>query len=63
VAKKDATRHELDTFDAWWRLDKCKQGNGFVLYTALTPAQVKALAAKVEALSEPLSELTSAVVS
>lgn len=66
VAKKDAGLvTELDTaFDALQaELDKYKQGNGFVLYTALTPAQVKALAAKVEALSEPLSELTSAVVS
>ena len=66
VAKKDAGLvTELDTaFDALQaELDQYKQGNGFVLYTALTPAQVKALAAKVEALSEPLSELTSAVVS
>lgn len=44
-------------------LDRYKRGEGFVLYSALTPAQVKALAAQVEALSEPLSELTSAVVS
>ena len=43
-------------------LDQHRDGTGFVLYTALTPAQVKALATKVEALSEPLSELTAAVV-
>ena len=66
VATKDPELvTELDTaFDALQaELDRYKQGTGFVLYTALTPAQVKALAAKVEALSEPLSELTSAVVS
>jgi iron uptake system component EfeO len=44
-------------------LDSYRRGTGFVLYTALTPAQVKSLAAQVEALSEPLSELTSTVVS
>lgn len=44
-------------------LDKHRKGDGFALYTDLAPAQVKALAAKVDALSEPLSELTSAVVS
>jgi iron uptake system component EfeO len=56
---------ELDTaFDALQNeLDQHRRGEGFVLYTSLTPAQVKALSAKVEALSEPLSELTSAVVS
>jgi iron uptake system component EfeO len=44
-------------------LDLYVVGDGFVLYTDLTPAQVKALATKVEALSEPLSELTATVVS
>ncbi len=66
VSKKDADLvAELDTaFDALQKeLDQYRKGDGFVLYTELTPAQVKALAAKVEALSEPLSELTSAVVS
>jgi iron uptake system component EfeO len=43
-------------------LDTYRSGTGFVLYTALTPAQVKELAAKVEALSEPLSRLTATVV-
>ena len=43
-------------------LDTYRAGTGFVLYTALTPAQVKELAAKVEALSEPLSRLTATVV-
>jgi iron uptake system component EfeO len=38
-------------------------GDGFVLYTDLTDAQVRELAAKVEALSEPLSQLTVTVVS
>jgi iron uptake system component EfeO len=66
VASKDAAlATELDTaFDALQKeLDLYKVGDGFVLYTALTPVQVKTLAAKVEALSEPLSELTAAVVS
>jgi iron uptake system component EfeO len=44
-------------------LDKYKKGDGFVLYTDLTDAQIKELAAKVEALSEPLAELTDTVVS
>ncbi len=44
-------------------LDKYRQGDGFVLYTDLTPAQVKELAASVDALSEPLSRLTTTVVS
>ena len=44
-------------------LDGYRVGNGFVLYTALTDAQVKELAAQVEALSEPLSRLTTTVVS
>ncbi len=43
-------------------LDQHAQGDGFVLYTDLTAAQVKALADAVNALSEPLAELTAAVV-
>lgn len=35
---------------------------GFVLYTELTPAQVKELSDAVNALSEPLSQLTAAAV-
>ena len=37
--------------------------DGFVLYTELTPAQVKELSNAVDALSEPLSQLTAAAVS
>ena len=44
-------------------LDQYRSGDGFVLYTDLTPAQVKNLAEAVDALSEPLSQLTATVVS
>jgi iron uptake system component EfeO len=44
------------------QLDKYKKGDGFVLYTELTPEQVKELSDSVNALSEPLSQLTAAVV-
>ena len=43
-------------------LDAQQSGDGFVLYTELTPAQVKELADAVNALGEPLSTLTAAVV-
>jgi len=43
-------------------LDQYKEGDGFVLYTDLTPEQVKGLADSVNALGEPLSTLTSVVV-
>jgi iron uptake system component EfeO len=43
-------------------LDQYRVGDGFVLYTDLTAAQVKELAAAVDALGEPLSKLTAAVV-
>ena len=44
------------------RLDQYRDGDGFVLYTELTDAQVKELADAVNALSEPLAGLTAAVV-
>lgn len=44
-------------------LDQHRDGEGFVLYTALTPEQVKALSDSVNALSEPLSRLTATVLS
>ena len=44
-------------------LDRYKRGDGFVLYTELTPAQIKALAASVDALAESLSKLTATAVS
>lgn len=44
-------------------LDLHRRGDGFVLYTALTPAQVRQLARAVDAVGEPLSRLTAVVVS
>jgi iron uptake system component EfeO len=43
-------------------LDQHRDGSGFVLYDALSEAEVKELSDSVNALSEPLSELTAAVV-
>ncbi|MEZ5182088.1 MAG: iron uptake system protein EfeO [Acidimicrobiales bacterium] len=42
-------------------LDEQRDGDGFVAYTALDEAEVKALADAVNALAEPLSELTAVV--
>ena len=43
-------------------LDEQREGDGFVLYGELSAQEVKDLAAAVNALSEPLSRLTAAVV-
>jgi iron uptake system component EfeO len=43
-------------------LDQHRRGDGFVYYDELSDAEVKALADAVNALSEPLSRLTAAVV-
>jgi iron uptake system component EfeO len=43
-------------------LDKYKSGTGYVSYTTLSTAQVKELSDEVNALSEPLSKLTSIIV-
>ncbi len=43
-------------------LDSHREGDGFVLYTDLSQDEVKALSDAVNALSEPLSLLTAAVV-
>ena len=43
-------------------LGEHRKGDGFVLYTELTADQIKTLADAVNALSEPLAELTAAVV-
>ena len=43
-------------------LDEQKKGDGFTYYDDLTPAEVKGLSDAVNALSEPLSKLTAAVV-
>lgn len=43
-------------------LDAHRSGDGFVLYTELSPEQVSRLAALVEAVSEPLSRLAATLV-
>ena len=43
-------------------LDEQRDGEGFVFYDELTPDQVKAFSDAVNALSEPLSQLTAAVL-
>jgi iron uptake system component EfeO len=43
-------------------LDEHRDGDGFVLYDQLTDQQVKELSDGVNALSEPLSQLTAAVI-
>ena len=43
-------------------LDQYRAGEGFVLYTDLTPEQVQELSSAVDSLGEPLSTLTAAVV-
>jgi iron uptake system component EfeO len=65
VAKKrDALSTTLTTrfADLDTKLAKYKVGTGFVAYTDLTETQVKELSDAVNALSEPLAELTSAAV-
>jgi iron uptake system component EfeO len=65
LARKDAAL--ATTLDAQFALvqallDQYRSGDGFVLYTDLTADQVKALAAAVDGLGEPLSRVTSAVL-
>ncbi|NUU25035.1 MAG: PbrT family lead (Pb2+) uptake porter, partial [Streptomycetaceae bacterium] len=43
-------------------LDQQRRGDGFVYYGQLSDAEVKELADAVNALSEPLSRLTAAVM-
>ena len=43
-------------------LARYRSGDGFVSYTELSTAQVKELSDQVNALSEPLSRLTSTIV-
>jgi iron uptake system component EfeO len=43
-------------------LDQHRKGEGFIAYDGLSEAQVKELSSAVDALSEPLSKLTAAVV-
>jgi iron uptake system component EfeO len=62
--KNPALDKQIDTkFVALQKLlDKQRKGNGFTTYDDLTTAEVKALSDAVNALSEPLSKLTAAVV-
>ena len=68
AAAAEAGRAELDTqidsrFVALQKLlDAQREGDGFVLYNELTAEEVKELSDAVNALSEPLSKLTAAVV-
>lgn len=64
LVKDDALATELDDEFAaiQTELDKYKTADGFQYYTQLTPDQVKQLSDSVNALSEPLSRLTSVVV-
>ena len=43
-------------------LDAQRVGDGFTLYTDLTPAEIRALADQVNALAEPLNQLTAALI-
>ena len=58
-----ATELETRFTDLQTLLDAQKLGDGFKTYDQLTPDQVKQLSDAVNALSEPLSELTAAVLS
>jgi iron uptake system component EfeO len=65
ILEKNPELHATLTtrFDALFaELAQHEKGDGYVLYDALTPAQVKALATKVDALAEPLSQVTGTVV-
>lgn len=65
LEKKDAALlAELDSRFAELNaeLAKHKSGNGFKLYTELSKSEIKTLAALVEAVSEPLSKMTAALV-
>ncbi len=57
VAELDTRFGELQAL-----LDGHRDGDGFVAYPELSADDVKALAAAVDALGEPLSHLTAAVV-
>ncbi|MGI8458302.1 MAG: iron uptake system protein EfeO [Propionibacteriaceae bacterium] len=65
LTKKDPTLNtQIETrfADLQKLLDRHRRGDGFVAYDDLSNPEVKALAAAVDALSEPLSQLTAAVV-
>lgn len=65
LAKRDAAldaQIQLRFAELQKLLDQHKKGDGFVTYDTLTKDQVKALSDAVNALSEPLSKVTAAVV-
>ncbi len=64
VSKDAALTEDLDArfSELQGLLDQHRDGDGFVLYTDLDETQVKELSVAVDALSEPLSRLTAAVV-
>jgi iron uptake system component EfeO len=43
------------------QLDRYRTGPGFILYTALTTSQIKALSVAVDAVSEPISKVAAVV--
>ena len=57
-----ATELETRFADLQTLLDAQKVGDGFTIYTDLTQDEIKALSVAVDALSEPLSKLTAAVL-
>jgi iron uptake system component EfeO len=57
AADLDSEFAELQTL-----LDAQRVGDGFTLYTDLTPAEIKAFADQVNALGEPLNQLTATLV-
>jgi iron uptake system component EfeO len=64
VEKDSALAAQLDAeFDALQLLlDAQRVGDGFVLYTELSAGEIRAFSDQVNALAEPLSKLTSALV-
>jgi iron uptake system component EfeO len=64
VDKNDALATRLDTqFDELETLlDRHRLGDGFVVYTALSTGEIRALSDSVNALAEPLSGLTAALL-
>jgi len=60
--KKLATTLDTEFAAVQTLLDRYKTPSGFTYYNELTPAQVKELSDAVNALGEPLSELTAVVV-
>lgn len=61
VALADTISSEFDALEAELALHGSTE-TGFVDYKSLTPEQVRALVARVDALAEPLSQLTALVI-